>query len=81
MTIRPSLASDAAAIESLFREFVIYLRSIGDEHDYRFSAQQYLADGFGSDPFPVRHPPAEYSGAKRHRNGRVDEVFDILHHA
>ena len=39
------------------------------------------ADGFGSDPFPVRHPPAEYRGAERHRNGRVDEVFDILHHA
>ena len=50
MTVRPCLASDAAAIESLFREFVVYLRSIGDEHDYRFSAQQYLADGFGSDP-------------------------------
>ena len=50
MNIRPCLTSDAAAIEALFREFVVYLRSIGDEHDYRFSAQQYVADGFGSDP-------------------------------
>jgi GNAT superfamily N-acetyltransferase len=50
MIIRPCLASDAAGIESLFREFVTYLRTIGDETDYRFSAQQYLSDGFGTDP-------------------------------
>jgi GNAT superfamily N-acetyltransferase len=50
MTIRACLASDAAGIESLFREFVGYLRSIGDDNDYRFSAQQYLNDAFGSDP-------------------------------
>src|SRR6266481_63333 len=50
MIIRPCLASDAAGIESLFREFVAYLRSIGDESAYRFSAQQYLSDGFGTDP-------------------------------
>jgi GNAT superfamily N-acetyltransferase len=48
--IRPCLASDAAGIENLFLEFVAYLRSIGDESDYRFGAQQYLTDGFGSDP-------------------------------
>ena len=50
MIIRTCLASDAAAIETLFREFVAYLRSIGDESDYRFGAQQYLTDGFGADP-------------------------------
>jgi ribosomal protein S18 acetylase RimI-like enzyme len=50
MIIRDCLASDAEAIESLFRKFVVYLRSIGDDHDYRFSAQQYLSDGFGPDP-------------------------------
>jgi GNAT superfamily N-acetyltransferase len=50
MIIRACLASDAAGIESLFREFVAYLRSIGDENDYPFSAQQYLDDAFGSDP-------------------------------
>jgi GNAT superfamily N-acetyltransferase len=50
MIIRACLASDAEGIESLFREFVAYLRSIGDRNDYRFSAQQYLSDGFGSDP-------------------------------
>ena len=50
MIIRPCLGSDAAAIESLFREFVAYLRSIGDESEYHFGAQQYLTDGFGSDP-------------------------------
>jgi ribosomal protein S18 acetylase RimI-like enzyme len=50
MNIRACLTSDAAGIESLFREFVAYLRSIGDKNDYRFSAQQYLTDGFGTDP-------------------------------
>ena len=55
----------------------VALRVLDDPERLLFGA----ADGFGSDPFPVRHPPAEYSGAKRHRNGRVDEVFDILHHA
>ena len=50
MIIRPGVASDAAAIESLFREFVTYLRSIGDDNEYRFSAKQYLNDGFGPDP-------------------------------
>ena len=50
MIIRACLASDAAGIELLFREFVAYLRSIGDNYDYRFGAEQYLTDGFGSDP-------------------------------
>jgi GNAT superfamily N-acetyltransferase len=50
MIIRACLPSDAAGIESLFTEFVAYLRSVGDNNDYRFSAQQYLNDGFGTDP-------------------------------
>jgi GNAT superfamily N-acetyltransferase len=50
MTIRSCLASDAVSIETLFQEFVAYLRSIGDENVYRFGAQQYLTDGFGADP-------------------------------
>src|SRR5688500_17177584 len=50
MVIRRCLASDAAGIEALFREFVQYLRSIGDNSDYRFGAQQYLTDGFGPAP-------------------------------
>ena len=50
MIIRDCLASDAEGVESLFREFVAYLRSIGDQSDYRFTAQQYLTDGFGTDP-------------------------------
>jgi len=50
MNIRPCVASDAAAIESLFKEFVAYLRTVGDHNDYHFSARQYLSDGFGEDP-------------------------------
>jgi GNAT superfamily N-acetyltransferase len=47
MIIRECLASDAAAIETLFHEFVAYLRTIGDKSNYRFGAEQYLTDGFG----------------------------------
>lgn len=50
MIIRPCLASDAAAIETMFGEFVAELRAIGDTTPYRFSAAQYLRDGFGDDP-------------------------------
>jgi len=50
MIIRACLPSDAAGIESLFREFVAYLRTIGDTNDYRFSGQQYLNDAFGNAP-------------------------------
>jgi hypothetical protein len=50
MIIRPCLDSDATGIENPFREFVGYLRSIGDESEYRFGAPQYLIDGFSSDP-------------------------------
>ena len=50
MIIRPSLASDAAAIEGMFREFAADLRSIGDDTPYDFGAARYLADGFGSAP-------------------------------
>ena len=50
MIVRPCTESDASGIESLFQEFAVYLRSIGDKSDYRFGARQYLADGFGSNP-------------------------------
>jgi|SRR5688572_9941322 len=61
MIIRASLASDAEAIDTLFQEFVAYLRSIGDKNDYHFGAQQYLNDGFGVDPI-FRGFVAEDSG-------------------
>lgn len=50
MRIRPAQKSDATAIEALFTEFVTDLRAIGDETEYRFGAQKYLQDGFGTDP-------------------------------
>jgi ribosomal protein S18 acetylase RimI-like enzyme len=50
MRIRNALVSDAGAIERLFREFVAYLRTVGDEHDYVFGARQFAEDGFGPDP-------------------------------
>jgi len=61
MIIRASLAADAEAIDTLFREFVAYLRSIGDKNEYHFGAEQYLSDGFGVDPI-FRGFVAEDSG-------------------
>jgi GNAT superfamily N-acetyltransferase len=50
MRIRNASMSDADAVERLFREFVAYLRTVGDEHEYVFGARQFAEDGFGSDP-------------------------------
>ena len=50
MKIRAAQATDAKAIETLFREFVAYLRGIGDPTEYRFDANKYIEDGFGPDP-------------------------------
>ena len=50
MKIRAAQATDAKAIETIFREFVSYLRSIGDLTEYRFDANKFIEDGFGPDP-------------------------------
>ena len=50
MTIRECLPTDALKIEALFKEFVGYLRSVGDQTSYDFGAEKYLRDGFGPDP-------------------------------
>jgi ribosomal protein S18 acetylase RimI-like enzyme len=48
--IRPALADDARSIGNLARQFAGYLRSLGDETDFKLTAEAYLRDGFSPQP-------------------------------
>jgi len=48
--IRPTEPKDAESIGQLAKEFINYLRSIGDDAEQRFDAKAYLRDGFGTNP-------------------------------
>jgi GNAT superfamily N-acetyltransferase len=50
MTIRAASASDANAIDDMGREFVEYLRDLGDAKAHSLTAEEYLREGFGDDP-------------------------------
>ena len=69
-TIRPASAADAQSIGSLAREFQRYLRALGDQTHFEFSAETYVRDGFG--PHPA------FSGLVAERNGEV--VGYLLYH-
>ena len=47
LAIRAALASDAYAIGSLAKQFANYLRSLGDQTDFKLTAEACLRDGFG----------------------------------
>ncbi len=49
-TIRPLLATDAATVQEMVVEFGAYLTGLGDSWRHNFTAERYLADGFGPDP-------------------------------
>jgi GNAT superfamily N-acetyltransferase len=63
VTIRAATAKDAESVASLGREFIAYLRSLGDLHAYCLSAEEYLRDGFGEHP--------AFSGLVAELDGRV----------
>jgi len=48
--IRPALASDAAAVGRLAKQFASYLRALGDQTDFKLNAEAYKRDGFGLQP-------------------------------
>jgi ribosomal protein S18 acetylase RimI-like enzyme len=50
LTIRSALATDAAAVGRLAKQFASYLRSLGDKTDFKLTAEGYLRDGFGLRP-------------------------------
>jgi ribosomal protein S18 acetylase RimI-like enzyme len=49
-SIRPALVSDAPAVGRLAGQFASYLRTLGDQTDFKLNAEAYLRDGFGLHP-------------------------------
>jgi ribosomal protein S18 acetylase RimI-like enzyme len=50
ITVRPARAGDAEEIGDLARQFAKYLRGLGDQTEFKLSAEAYLRDGFGKQP-------------------------------
>jgi GNAT superfamily N-acetyltransferase len=50
LSIRPATASDAEAVADMGREFMDYLRALGDAKAHSLTADEYLRDGFSDDP-------------------------------
>ena len=50
LTVRSALATDAIAVGSLAKQFASYLRTLGDQTDFKLTAEAYLRDGFGLRP-------------------------------
>jgi len=50
LSIRPALPSDAPAVGSLAKQFASYLHALGDQTDFKLTAEAYLRDGFGLRP-------------------------------
>jgi GNAT superfamily N-acetyltransferase len=48
--IRPLVAADVAVVQEMVLEFGAYLTALGDRWQHKFTAERYLADGFGPDP-------------------------------
>jgi GNAT superfamily N-acetyltransferase len=51
--VRPLQADDVDAVQAMVRDFGAYLSGLGDFWQHNFTAERYLADGFG--PNPVFH--------------------------
>ncbi len=50
MKIRAAKREDAPAIGEMLEEFCAYLKSIGDDTDFKCNADTFLRDGFGKNP-------------------------------
>jgi GNAT superfamily N-acetyltransferase len=50
IAVRAAGPADAARIAELHDRFKDYLRSLGDDTDFKFDARVYLRDGFGEHP-------------------------------
>lgn len=50
MRVRALTAADAEIVQEMVLEFGAYLRGLGDSWTHNFTAERYLADGFGPNP-------------------------------
>lgn len=48
--VRPLVAGDADIVQDMVVEFGAYLTGLGDSWQHNFTAERYLADGFGPRP-------------------------------
>jgi ribosomal protein S18 acetylase RimI-like enzyme len=69
-TIRTASAADAPSIGNLARAFQRYLRALGDQTHFEFSAETYVRDGFGPSP--------AFAGLVAELNGEV--IGYLLYH-
>jgi len=63
LSIRSLTPEDAEAVERLYLQSAAYLRSLGDQTDFRFNAQVYRRDGFSA--------KAAFSGLGAILNGQL----------
>ncbi len=70
ITIRSARAVDAQNIGRLARQFAEYLRSLGDQTEFKMNAEAYLRDGFGKRP--------AFSGLVAEDGGKV--IGYLLYH-
>lgn len=49
-TTRPLTAADVGIVQEMVLEFGAYLTGLGDAWRHNFTAERYLADGFGPNP-------------------------------
>lgn len=81
--VRPATPEDANAVGELSKEFVDYLRALGDPSEFSFSAEAYLRDGFGPSPAfagLVAEREGEILGYLLYHQGyEMDEATRILH--
>lgn len=57
MAIQPLIAADAATVQEMVLEFGAYLTALGDSWRHNFTAERYLADGFGPTPLSAASWP------------------------
>ena len=50
MKIRKARREDAPAIGAMLKEFCAFLKSIGDDTDFKCNTNTFLRDGFGKNP-------------------------------
>ena len=50
IAIRPLTAADVDVVQAMVLDFGAYLMSLGDSWTHNFTAERYLADGFGPNP-------------------------------
>ncbi|MFO1512859.1 MAG: GNAT family N-acetyltransferase [Verrucomicrobiota bacterium] len=70
LTIRSALATDAPAVGRLAKQFAVYLRTLGDQTEFKLTAEAYLRDGFG-----LR---SAFTGLVAEEDGRV--IGYLLYH-